>query len=43
MHKQVIKKNSANVDALPQGYLIVAKQRFVLNNADAIELIFFFF
>ena len=38
IHKQVIKKkkNSANVEASPQGNLIIAKQRFALNSADAI-------
>ena len=39
-HKQVIKKkqNSANVEASPQGNLIIAKQKFALNSADAIEI-----
>ena len=38
MHKQVIKKNFANADALLHRYLIIVKQRFALNSADAIEI-----
>ena len=40
--KHVSKNNSANVDALPQGYLIIAKQRFALESEDAIEISYFF-
>ena len=38
MHKQVIKKKCANVNDLPLGYLIIAKQRFAFNSADVIEI-----
>ena len=43
MRKHVIKKkqNPANAEALPQGYLIIAKQKFELNRADAIEISYF--
>ena len=41
MYKQIIKKHSANIDALPQDYLIIAQQKFALNSADAIETSYF--
>ena len=43
MHKQVIKKKktSSNVEALPQGYLIIAQQRFELNRSDEIKISYF--
>ena len=44
LHKHVIKtnkQNSANVEALPQGFLFIAKQGFELNRADATEISYF--
>ena len=37
IHKQAIKKkqNSASMEASPQGYLIISKQRSALNSASA--------
>ena len=35
---QVIFKKSANVEALPQGYLIITKQRFALKRAFRLEM-----
>ena len=40
---KLLKKNNKifkkSVEVLPQGYLIIAKQRFALNSVDAIEII----
>ena len=41
MHKQGIKKNSANVEALYQGYLIITKSRFPLTSADAVKISYY--
>ena len=42
MHKHVRKKIFANMEALPQGYPIIVKQRLELNRADAVEISYFF-
>ena len=44
MHKQVIKKHNKilqNVEASPQGYLIITKYRFAPNSADAIAISYY--
>ena len=41
MLKHVIKKKICKYEALPQGYLIIVEQKFELNWADAIEMLFF--